>query len=162
MLRSSISSWSRPICLTLELFVAFSPIISIAILEGNHKIARQLLPFTRFLGEKKSNEAGAIVASSVRYIAHAVVARLNKGSWIIMAIANMFFCNTSLFSPHVNLAIWVFFATYTLMQKWKRKRKKAGGYYEKKEVGCFERPNAHPSCWGKIPSDNVPSRLQIH
>jgi hypothetical protein len=31
------------------------------------KIARQLLSFTRFLGEKKSNEAGATVASSVRY-----------------------------------------------------------------------------------------------
>jgi hypothetical protein len=44
------------------------------------KIATQLLPFTRFLGEKKSNEAGAIVASSVRYIAHGIVARLNKGS----------------------------------------------------------------------------------
>jgi hypothetical protein len=55
------------------------------------KISRQLLPFIRILGEKKSNEAGAIVASSVSYIAHGIVARLNKGSWIIMAIANMFF-----------------------------------------------------------------------
>jgi hypothetical protein len=96
------------------------------------KISRQLLPFTRFLGEKKSNEAGAIVAGSVRYIAHGIVARLNKGSWIIMAIANMFFCNTCLFSPHVNLLSEFFLPPTHSGRNEKGKEKRLVGIRRKK------------------------------
>jgi hypothetical protein len=86
-------------------------------------IARQLLPFNRFLGEKKSNEAGAIVASWVRYIAHCIVARLNKGLLDYNGNSQyVFFCNISLFSPHVNLVSEFFLATYTLMLKRKKKK----------------------------------------